>query len=128
MLSIDEVNEILNELADEIPDELYNELNGGISLDDATLLSPVAQRGDLYIMGQYHRGGFQGRRITIHYGSLMKAYAHCDRDAMKDELRHILRHEFRHHVESLAGNKDLELEDAEYLQNYLESYFGQEKS
>lgn len=120
MISVDEVNEILNELADEIPEQLYEGLNGGISLDEQVLLSPAAKGNDLYIMGQYHRGGFMGQRITIHYGSLMKAFDHLDREQLKSELRRILRHEFRHHIEFMAGNKDLELEDAEYIRQYLE--------
>ncbi len=119
MISVDEVNEMLNELADEIPQELYKDLNGGISLDEETILSPAARNNDLYVLGQYHRGGFQGRRITVHYGSLVKAFPGYDRNMLKDELRRILKHEFRHHVESMAGNSDLELEDAEYIRNYL---------
>ncbi len=119
MITIEEVNEMLNDLADEIPQELYKDLNGGISLDERLVLSPAARSNDLYIVGEYHRGGFQGRRISIHYGSLMKAFPNCDYEELRYELRRILRHEFRHHVESLAGNKDLEVEDAIFIQNYL---------
>ena len=122
MLSVDEVHEMLNDLADEIPQEFYKDLNGGISLILDEKYSPAAKNNDLYILGQYHRGGAMGRYITIYYGSLMRAYGNLPREAFKKKLRHVLRHEFRHHVESLAGNFDLEMEDAAYISGYLEKY------
>ncbi len=37
---------------------------------------------------------------------------------MKRKIRHTVLHEFRHHLESLAGEKDLEIEDAVNLYRY----------
>lgn len=122
MLTIEEVHEILNDLADEIPQELYNDLNGGITLVPDVKLSPAAQNNDLFILAQYHRGGAMGRYITVFYGSLRRVFGSLSREAFTDKLRHVLRHEFRHHVESLAGNYDLEIEDEEFISAYLERY------
>lgn len=122
MLSIDEVHEILNNLADEIPEEIFDDLNGGISLVPNTKYSPAAQNNDLFILAQYHRGGALGRYITVFYGSLMRVFGRLSKEEFTKKLRHVLRHEFRHHVESLAGNYDLEVEDENFISAYLEQY------
>lgn len=121
-MTINEMNEILNELADEMPQDFFKELNGGISLIPDVMYSPYDQGGDLYILAQYHRGGFMGRRITFNYGSIMRVYGRLSKDEIKIELRRILKHEFRHHLESLAGEKDLEYEDRDQIVSYLERY------
>ena len=38
---------------------------------------------------------------------------------MKREIRATIRHEFRHHLESLANLRDLEIEDEEFMEDYL---------
>ena len=38
---------------------------------------------------------------------------------MKEQLIRVLKHEFTHHIESLAGERELEIKDAKYIQNYL---------
>jgi len=119
-MTIDEMHELLNELADEIPAEFYRELSGGISLIPDVIYSPEARSGDLLILGAYHSGGGSGRYITMHYGSLMKVYGHLPREEMKKKLWEILRHEMRHHVEALAGNHELEDEDAAFMERYRE--------
>lgn len=121
-MTIDEMHELLNELADEIPAEFYRELSGGISLIPDVIYSPEAKNKDLFILGAYHSGGGTGRYITMHYGSLMKVYSHLPREAMKGKLREILRHEMQHHVEALAGNHDLEDEDAAFMERYRERH------
>lgn len=120
MMSIEEMHEILNTLADELPQEFFKELNGGISLLPDVKYSPYARNRDLFILAQYHRGGAMGRFITIYYGSFMEVYPRFDTQALTAELRRVLRHEFRHHMESLAGNHDLEVEDKEFIEGYLE--------
>lgn len=122
MLSIEEVHEILNDLADEIPKELFEDLNGGITLVPDIKLSPAAQNHDLFILAQYHRGGFMGRYITVYYGSLRRVFGTLPEEEFISKLRHVLRHEFRHHVESLAGNRDLEIEDEDFINSYLEKH------
>lgn len=119
MISIDEMHEILNELTDELPEEFFKDLTGGISLTEEVKFSPAAQNNDLYILAQYNRG-LMGSYITFYYGSFMRAYGHLSKEDITHELRRVLRHEFRHHVEHLAGNYDLEVEDQEFIDEYLE--------
>lgn len=118
VMSIDEMQEILSDLVDELPAPFFRELTGGISLVREVKYNPQGVNNELYILGSYHRGGM-GRLITLYYGSFTAVFGHLDRDAMVQELRRVLRHEFRHHLESLAGEKGLELEDEVFIQNYL---------
>ncbi|MDR1271846.1 MAG: metallopeptidase family protein [Clostridiales Family XIII bacterium] len=122
LITIDEVHDILDELAEELPQEFYDELNGGIILLPETHESEYSLEGDLYTLGEYHSGGPLGSYITIYYGSFVRLFPHLGREQMKTELRKTLRHEFRHHIETLAGEDDLVDEDHAYLQRYLASY------
>lgn len=119
MIDFEEVGIILDELATELPQELYRELNGGIILLPEAKLDPLARNNDLYIMGEYHSGGGLGRYISIYYGSFERLYGHLSREALKKELASTLKHEFTHHLESLAGEDDLEEEDELFINNYL---------
>lgn len=121
MVSIDEVQDILDDLAEELPKEFYKELNGGILLLPESKQSPYARNDDLYILGEYQVGYSMGRLIKIYYGSFMKLFGYMDAEQLKVRLRHTLRHEFTHHLESLAGEKGLEIKDAEFLKGYLDS-------
>lgn len=122
MISIDEVQDILDELAEELPKEFYNELNGGILLLPEEKPSPYAKNDDLYILGEYRVHPSMGRLISIYYGSFMKLFGHLDREDLKARLRHTLRHEFTHHLESLSGEKGLEIKDEEFINKYLDSH------
>ena len=119
MVTIDEMEIMLDEIAAEIPQELYRELNGGIMLLPESRMNPAGRNNDLYIMGEYHRGGNLGRFITIYYGSFMQVYGYLGRDALKEQLRKTLKHEFIHHIESLAGEKGLEIKDEQFIKDYL---------
>ncbi|MCK5128434.1 MAG: metallopeptidase family protein [Clostridiales bacterium] len=118
MISIKEMDEILEQLASELPSAFYKELNGGIMLFPETKRNKTLDTNDLYIMGEYHRSSALGRFITIYYGSFCKVCKHFSREQIKKELRKTLRHEFRHHVESLAGERGLEIEDARFIAEY----------
>lgn len=119
MIPIDEVEIILDEIAEELPQEFYKELNGGIILLPEVKLNPMGRKNDLFIMGEYHSGGGLGRYITIYYGSFERLYGHLSREAFKKQLASTLKHEFTHHLESLAGERDLEKEDERFLRDYL---------
>ena len=121
MYTIDEFEEILNKVAEEIPPEYYEKLNGGILVLEECKPHPQGL-GDLYILGDYNRRYDFGRYICVYYGSFVRNFPYLDRDQLKTKLREVLRHEFTHHVESLAGEKDLEIEDAEQLRRYKESH------
>jgi hypothetical protein len=109
---------MLDELAAELPEQFYKELNGGILLLPETMLSPEAVDDDLYTLGEYHYSYSMGRYITIYYGSFDALYGHLSPGELKGRLRSTLRHEFTHHLESLAGEKDLETEDERQLARY----------
>lgn len=119
MISIDEAQIILDELAEELPQVFYKELNGGILLLPEAKRSPYARGDDLYILGEYRVSGSMGRLISIFYGSFEKLYGHLDREDLKIKLRSTLRHEFTHHLESLAGEKGLEIKDQQFINKYL---------
>ncbi|MEG0680148.1 MAG: metallopeptidase family protein [Eubacterium sp.] len=117
MMTIDEFEKLLDETARELPAVFYDELNGGILLLPEVKYHPKAQNNDLYIMGEYHRDQM-GRYIVIYYGSFERIYGHLDRDALKEEMLHTLKHEFRHHLESMAGMRDLEIFDRMAMDEY----------
>ncbi len=120
MIPIEEMEEMLDEIANGFPPEIYKELNGGIILLPEEKPSPKAN--GLYILGEYYRGGNMGRYIVIYYGSFLRLYGYMDKEQLRSRLTSTLKHEFVHHVESLAGEKDLEITDAVNLANYLKNY------
>jgi len=122
MVSLQEMEIMLKDIAAEFPDRLFEELNGGILLLPDTKMNPAGIDNDLFILGEYHRGGNMGRYISIYYGSFMKVYGRLGKEALLEKLVHTLKHEFTHHLESLAGERDLEIEDARYLKNYLRNH------
>ncbi len=121
MVSLFEMEVMLDEIAKEFPQELYKELNGGIILLPETKRSPKANKNDLYILGEYNSGGNMGRYIIIYYGSFSQVYGHLSKEMLKKELIHTLKHEFTHHLESLAGERDLEIQDDQDMADYLNS-------
>lgn len=121
MLTIDEVNEILNDLTDELPKEVFQELHGGISLWPGEKLNPQARHHDLYIMGEYQFSRNMGNRITIYYGSFQAVLGDAPKEKWVEQLREVLRHEFTHHLEILAGEHDLEDWDQQQLEQYLKA-------
>ena len=132
MITFDEVGAMLDEIAEEIPQDFYRELNGGIVLLPETKRHREGNRvGNLFILGEYHNDrkgmGGMGRYIAIYYGSFMRLYAHFPKASQREELRRVLIHEFTHHIESLAGERGLEIKDAEQLEKYRQRYFRQNK-
>ncbi|MDD2215493.1 MAG: metallopeptidase family protein [Eubacteriales bacterium] len=119
MIDINEVEKILDEIATELPERFYKELNGGILLLPQVKRNPIGKDNDLYVMGEYHHSGSMGRYIVIYYGSFEKLYGNLGRNALKKRLAHTLKHEFTHHLESLAGERNLEKEDEKFLEEYL---------
>ncbi len=120
MISIKETEKILDELAEELPQKFYESLNGGIMLLPNVKKSSVKGAQGLYVLGEYHINGPLGRYIIIYYGSFKIVHGGLDKDEMKVQLRKTLRHEFRHHIESLAGERGLEIEDAKFIRKYLD--------
>ena len=121
MFSIDEVNEMLDEIAAELPDEIFIDLNGGVSLLPETKRSSADPSGCLFTLGEYHRDQM-GRYIVIYYGSVLAVHGNSTREELYAELKKLLAHELTHHLESLAGDRDLEIEDERNLDDYFRGY------
>ena len=119
MASIEEVQIILDEIAEELPHELYKELNGGIILLPQTKLHKKSVDDDLYVMGEYRYERISGRYIIVYYGSVDKIYGDISREKLKKKLREVIKHEFVHHLESLAGERFLEIEDEMQIEKYM---------
>ena len=120
MISLDEFKRILSEATDEIPPGFFDDLNGGIRLLPEWKMHPEAVHGDLYILGEYHYDSVMGRNIAIYYGSFMRTYGNLDENLLRDRIVHTLKHEFRHHLESMGGTKELEIEDRDQIEKYRE--------
>jgi len=109
MLSYEESQIAIDEMIDELPPAIFRELNMGVSLTYETLYD----ENGLLILGQYHvqpRG--LGRYVNIHYGSMVLAHGHLPPALFRNQLKSTLHHELTHHLESLAGDKSLEIQDA----------------
>ena len=119
MASIEEVQLILDEIAEELPPEIYKDLNGGIILLPQVKLHKKSVDDDLYVMGEYRHEMISGRYIIVYYGSVERLYGNLSRNRLKNKLRSVVKHEFLHHLESLAGEKHLEIEDERKLSEYL---------
>lgn len=112
--SYEEIGEILDDLAQELPPVFFEGLNLGIVLVEEVKYHSEARDQDLIIMGEYVRNRL-GRQIKIYYGSFKRLYSYLSKEELEEKLRHTLRHEFTHHIESLAGDRSLEIEDEEKL-------------
>lgn len=116
--SIDEVNQILDEIVEELPRDFFDKLNEGIILLPEYKLHPESRARDkLYIMGEYCRS-ITGRNIVIYYGSFERVCGDLSQDELRERLKDTLLHEFTHHFESLAGERGLEIKDAEEMIKY----------
>lgn len=122
MYTIDETEVILNEIAEEIPPEFYQQLNGGIVLKEETKLHPQNIGNDLYVMGEYISHPHLGKYIAIYYGSFIRIHGSATPETYWEELKKVLKHEFRHHLEGLAGRVDLEVEDRSEIEAYLKNW------
>ena len=118
MITIDRAHEMLEQIAAEFPEEFFEKLNGGISLLPQVKMSPHARRSDLYILGEYHRD-MMGRYIYIYFGSFQRVHGHLSEEGFYEELRSTVAHEFTHHLENLAGERGLEIQDEEDLMDYF---------
>ncbi|HPE16451.1 MAG TPA: metallopeptidase family protein [Oscillospiraceae bacterium] len=115
MLSFEAVGELLDELAERFPPEFFRDLNGGVSLLPDRVRNP--REPGLFVLGEY-RTGEMGRYIYLYYGSFAAAFGSAPDEVLREELQRTLAHELTHHVESLAGERGLEIKDAQFLEEY----------
>lgn len=116
-LSYEEVLDRLDLMAAEFPPAFYRELSGGVLL----LPERRTDEGDphLFTMGCYCHDTL-GRRIELYHGSFV-ALAELENWEAKDwdeELWATFSHEFTHHLESLAGERGLEVKDELFMEAY----------
>lgn len=114
---IDEVQEMLEEICESIPSYAYEHLNGGIILTEEAKYHEEAYAEDLVIMGEYQRS-MLGNMIKIYYGSFMDIYRFSSRETLREKLEEVLLHEFTHHLEFLANEWGLVIEDKKFLEEY----------
>ncbi len=112
---------MLEEIAETLPREFFSRLNGGIILKPQAKRHNRTEAKGLFVLGEYHQGGNLGRYIAIYYGSFMRVHGHLPKDKLAVQLTRTLKHEFRHHLESLAGERGLEIEDERFLAEYLDA-------
>ncbi|NLC02802.1 MAG: metallopeptidase family protein [Tissierellia bacterium] len=118
--TIEDVHDMLDQIATEIPVEFFHKLNEGVVLLEEYKIHPESRdRQSLYIMGEYSRS-VTGRNIKIYYGSFKNVYRGASREALYEHLKETLLHEFTHHLESLAGEKGLEIKDSQDMRKYRE--------
>ena len=119
MLNFEETQEALTQQIDALPPGIYKGLNCGVILIPDTMYDA----NGLLILGQYHVDPYGlGRYVTIHHGSLAVAYGHLSAEAFIEKLRDTLHHELTHHLESLAGDRSLEIKDKQDIAKMLSRY------
>ena len=115
---IEEVHAMLDELAEALPREIFRDLNKGIILLPQVKYHPKSDPNrDLYVLGEYTANA-TGRQIILYYGSFAKSFPGISKERLFTRLRKTLHHEFIHHLEGLAGDFELELEDKRNLARY----------
>lgn len=119
MLSYKEVLSRLDEMAERFPPEFFKELQGGILLQPHEPSS--LKEDDLFTMGAYCRDSL-GRRIELYYDAfeVLAREEEWTQEDWEEELWTTLSHEFTHHIESLAGERGLEIKDELFMEEYHE--------
>lgn len=119
MMSQEEFLEMLDDIADEIPRKFFDGLNSGIILRPEAKVHPKSDPWKLlWVMGEYRISPTLGRSIYIYYGSFERLHGDLDRESLRKKVRHTVIHEFQHHLESLAGENGLAVEDARKMARY----------
>lgn len=118
MISFEEFEDRIEDIIQTFPKEFFQDLNGGVFAREFAKQHPEGRSGELYIMGEYCVNHHLGRYIVIYYGSFARVYGHLNEESIITKLREVLLHEFRHHLESLAGLRDLEVEDEIQIAQY----------
>lgn len=116
-----EFQQAADRVAESLPEDLLKGLTGGIAISENEKLHPKSEPSrPLYILGEYRHGGGEGAYVVLYYGSLRKLKPGLSGQKLEDEVRRVMLHELRHHLETRAGEHDLEDEDAACLAEYLD--------
>jgi hypothetical protein len=115
-MSFEEAELALDEIAADLPQEIFKRLNGGYVLTEEVM----RDANGFYILGQYHvQPTGLGRYVTVHYGSICEVFGNISPRMFREKLKFVLHHELTHHLESLAGDKSLEIQDEVDKARYL---------
>ena len=118
--------EMVSEEMDLLPPYVFDELSGGVLVEERKRLSPDSVADDLFILGYYTWSGL-GKQITLYYGSFTAVLGRGDEETYRAQIRETLRHEFRHHMETRAGEfgkGSLLEEDRMRRARYLQAHRG----
>jgi hypothetical protein len=123
LIDIDRFSQIVNMQAEKLPEAIFRQLNLGIGVVERAKTENHSTPGrPLYVLGEYRWHHAMGRGIIIYYGSFARAFPYVqDEAALTSEIERVLKHELTHHLESLAGARDLEIADAKFLTDYVSS-------
>ncbi len=123
MITLERFEELAEEAISDVPEEFFGQLNGGIVIVDRLKNhEDSVPEHPLYVMGEYTQSRMMGRHILLYYGSFMRVYGDIDEKALRSVIRATILHEFTHHLESLSGEKDLEIKDEIKLADYKKRY------
>ncbi|MCL2194873.1 MAG: metallopeptidase family protein [Oscillospiraceae bacterium] len=120
MYTIDDMHAMLDTIAAELPDAFWEKLHGGVIVLPDVKLHPGLP--GVYIMGDYSCRRDYGRSIRMYHGSFVHVHGHLPPEQFQAQLRHTLLHEFTHHLESLAGERGLEIQDKLQLERYRRNH------
>ncbi|MDO5041348.1 MAG: metallopeptidase family protein [Peptoniphilus sp.] len=116
---LDEFQRIVEKIYDEFDERFFVHLNGGVVIEEDVCYHPEVRDGDLLVLGAYRRD-LIGRSIILYYGSFMEMYGYLTEEELEREIRKTFEHELTHHLEFLARENDLEVEDLKYIRRYKE--------
>ena len=128
-VSYETFREMVSEEMDLLPQYVFDELSGGVLVEERRKLSPDSVADDLFILGLYKWGGL-GKQVTLYYGSFVEILGDADQETYRAQIRETLRHEFRHHMETRAGEfgkGSLLEEDMRRRERYLEARKGERR-
>ncbi len=119
MMDIDRFSHLLEQQAAQLPSQVYQGLNLGVGVAPGAKRERRAPQGmPAYILGEYRVHPVMGRGVLLYYGSFMAVYPHLREEELVVEVDRVLKHELTHHLEHMAGSRDLEIADAKRLMDW----------
>lgn len=117
MIDINCFESLVNQAVSKLPKKIFEHLNLGIGIvEHAASHTKTGSGKPAYILGEYHVRHSMGRGIVLYYGSFTQVYPTLtNREEALQIIDKVIRHELTHHLESLAGDRSLEAEDARRL-------------
>lgn len=113
-MDLERFAELADRLAERLPPQLLAGLNGGIVVRAETRRNADDPPG-IYILGEYITDPYLGAFVALYYGSFRALFSGRPEAEWEAELWSTIKHELRHHLEGLAGLRDLDIEDAQDL-------------